>query len=160
MIRAARLAGVRVPRHRLVAGPQAAEQVAGQPAQAAEQAVGQTAQAAEHTVDQTAAQRPNGTATPTAPGHRCRVTTTRPLEWPGALQPRAVPPPMTALSGAILSHRVRVWVALVLAAVLAGSIGYVVIEGWSALDAVYMTVITMTTVGFKEVRELDTAGRL
>lgn len=67
---------------------------------------------------------------------------------------------MTALSGAILSHRVRVWIAVVLAAVLAGSIGYVVIEGWSALDAVYMTVITMTTVGFREVHELDTAGRL
>ncbi len=67
---------------------------------------------------------------------------------------------MTTLSGAILSHHVRVWIALVLAAVFAGSIGYVAIEGWSALDAVYMTVITMTTVGFREVRELDTAGRL
>src|SRR5262245_38049203 len=34
-----------------------------------------------------------------------------------------------------------------------------VIEGWPLFDALYMTVITLTTVGFLEVRELSPAGR-
>src|SRR5918993_243699 len=41
-----------------------------------------------------------------------------------------------------------------------GVLGYMVFEGWSFLDALYMTVITLTTVGYKEVRELDTSGQL
>lgn len=34
------------------------------------------------------------------------------------------------------------------------------LEGWSFIDALYMTVMTVTTVGFREVQPLDTAGRL
>jgi hypothetical protein len=33
-----------------------------------------------------------------------------------------------------------------------GVLGYVVFEGWSFTDALYMTVITLTTVGYREVR--------
>ena len=39
-----------------------------------------------------------------------------------------------------------------------GTIGYMLLEGWSAWDAFYMTVITVTTVGYKEVHELSRAG--
>jgi voltage-gated potassium channel len=42
----------------------------------------------------------------------------------------------------------------------AGVSGYMVFEGWSFVDALYMTVITLTTVGYREVRELDTTGQL
>jgi voltage-gated potassium channel len=41
-----------------------------------------------------------------------------------------------------------------------GVLGYMVFEGWSFTDAVYMTVITLTTVGYREVRPLDTTGQL
>jgi voltage-gated potassium channel len=41
-----------------------------------------------------------------------------------------------------------------------GVLGYMVLEGWSFADALYMTVITLTTVGYKEVRTLDTTGQL
>ncbi len=44
--------------------------------------------------------------------------------------------------------------------VVAGTIGYMVIEGWSAWDAFYMTVITVTTVGYREVHELSGAGQV
>jgi voltage-gated potassium channel len=50
---------------------------------------------------------------------------------------------------------------MALAAVLAvGIVGYVLIEGWSFLDSTYMTVITLSTVGFGEVRPLSQAGQV
>lgn len=41
-----------------------------------------------------------------------------------------------------------------------GTVGYMIIEGWSLIDAFYMTAITLTTVGFGEVRTLTTSGRV
>jgi voltage-gated potassium channel len=41
-----------------------------------------------------------------------------------------------------------------------GIIGYMMIGGWSFMDALYMTVISITTTGFLEVRPMDTAGRV
>jgi voltage-gated potassium channel len=39
-----------------------------------------------------------------------------------------------------------------------GTAGYVLLEGWPVLDALYMTVTTMTTVGYREVHPLSRAG--
>lgn len=61
--------------------------------------------------------------------------------------------------GSIAQH-VRIWLAIVVLAVVAGTIGYVAFEGWSLADGIYMTVITLTTVGYREVRELDASGRI
>ncbi|HIJ80139.1 MAG TPA: potassium channel protein [Desulfuromonadales bacterium] len=41
-----------------------------------------------------------------------------------------------------------------------GTFGYKAIEGWRLLDAAYMTVITLGTVGFKEVHDLSDGGKL
>lgn len=41
-----------------------------------------------------------------------------------------------------------------------GTFGYMFLEGWNWVDAFYMTMITLTTVGFGEVHELSGAGRL
>lgn len=57
------------------------------------------------------------------------------------------------------SH-IRVWAVLVLAALAIGSAGFMVLERWTPLDALFMTVITITTVGFQEVHPLDPAGQV
>ncbi len=43
---------------------------------------------------------------------------------------------------------------------LVGTLGFVILEGWGALDAFYMTIITLSTVGFGEVHPLTTAGKV
>src|SRR5258708_28516854 len=43
--------------------------------------------------------------------------------------------------------------------IVVGTAGYMLIEGWSAWDAFYMTAITITTVGFGEVHPLSRAGQ-
>jgi len=47
-----------------------------------------------------------------------------------------------------------------IAITIIGTVGYVYLEGWGWIDAFYMTMITLTTVGFGEVRPLSGAGRL
>jgi voltage-gated potassium channel len=39
-----------------------------------------------------------------------------------------------------------------------GTLGYMIIEGWEPLSALYMTVITITTVGYGEVAPLSLGG--
>ena len=44
--------------------------------------------------------------------------------------------------------------------IVVGTGGYIVIEGWSFLDALYMTIITITTVGYAEIQPLSAGGRI
>ena len=41
-----------------------------------------------------------------------------------------------------------------------GTAGYILIEDWTLLEALYMTVITITTVGFQEERSLSPEGKI
>lgn len=54
--------------------------------------------------------------------------------------------------------RISIFVLAILISL--GIAGYMGIEGWKFLDALYMTVITLGTVGFKEVHDLSDAGKL
>jgi voltage-gated potassium channel len=51
-------------------------------------------------------------------------------------------------------------VTLLVVVVLTGTLGYIVIEGYKPIDALYMTVITIATVGFREVAVLSDYGKL
>lgn len=56
-------------------------------------------------------------------------------------------------------RRLRFAFVAFMVVVITGFVGYQVIEDVSALDALYMTVITITTVGFREVVELSASGK-
>lgn len=44
--------------------------------------------------------------------------------------------------------------------IIIGIIGFETIEGYDLIDSIYMTMITISTVGFGEVKELSTVGRI
>ncbi len=58
------------------------------------------------------------------------------------------------------TSRLRAGIAGLVTLIIAGTAGYVVIEGASPIDAFYMVAITITTVGFNEVFELSSLGRI
>jgi len=57
-------------------------------------------------------------------------------------------------------RRVAIIVIAIVAVFFGGTVGYMVIEGWSFNEAVYMTIITVSTVGYGEVRPLSEGGRI
>jgi voltage-gated potassium channel len=59
-----------------------------------------------------------------------------------------------------LKKRLVLSAALIALIVSFGTIGYMGIEGWNFIDSFYMTIITLTTVGFKEVNDLSLSGRI
>jgi voltage-gated potassium channel len=59
-----------------------------------------------------------------------------------------------------LPRRFVLLVMVPLALVLIGTLGYYFIEGWSLLDALYMTVITLSTIGYSEVHPLSDHGKV
>ncbi|MGK0364895.1 MAG: voltage-gated potassium channel [Saprospiraceae bacterium] len=55
---------------------------------------------------------------------------------------------------------IRIAIGLVLFVVLLGVIGFMALEAYTLTEAFYMTIITISTVGFTEVRPLHTQGQL
>jgi len=48
---------------------------------------------------------------------------------------------------------------LFIVVLLSGTAGYYFIEGWEVFDSLYMTVITLSTVGFHEIEPLSKSGK-
>ncbi len=61
--------------------------------------------------------------------------------------------------GLALPRRVQLLAVVPLGLIVLGTSGYHAIEGWSLFDALYMTVTTLTTIGYGEVHPLSPAGR-
>ncbi len=57
-------------------------------------------------------------------------------------------------------HQLQLSLFILIMLVVFGSLGYMLIERMSPVEALYMTVITLSTVGFREVRPLSTSGQL
>jgi len=62
----------------------------------------------------------------------------------------------------VSSRTIKTGVGLIFSVLLAGTVGYHLLEGMNFLDSLYMTVITISTVGFKEVgtESLSAAGKV
>ncbi len=74
------------------------------------------------------------------------------------MNPRPAPP---ALSRELTTQRnLRMALGSMLLIVVLGTFGYMLIEGWSFLDALWMVIITVTTIGYGEVHQLSELGRL
>lgn len=81
----------------------------------------------------------------------------------GAFRParlRAVSAGQAAVVASPWWARGRLSVVLLLGVLVGGTLGYTLIEGWTPWDALYMTVISVTTVGYREVHPLSRAGQL
>lgn len=60
-----------------------------------------------------------------------------------------------------MNRRAR-WIAVAFLPVLmaVGTVGYSILEGWPLADSFYMTVITISTVGYGEVHQLSAPGQV
>ncbi len=59
-----------------------------------------------------------------------------------------------------LFSKIYYFLILLLLIILGGTAGYMIIEGWSFINSFYMTIITISTVGYGEVHELTNYGKL
>jgi voltage-gated potassium channel len=62
--------------------------------------------------------------------------------------------------GKTLRPRLLFVIVIAVGVLAFGTGGYMLIEGWPALDAMFMTIITMSTIGYGEVNVLSPAGRM
>ena len=72
------------------------------------------------------------------------------------------PKPDPKLLPEVYSHLrpFRLPLILTVIVMLIGTVGYVLIDGFPILDAVYQTAITFTTVGFGEIHPISDAGKI
>lgn len=64
------------------------------------------------------------------------------------------------VSHSSLPRRLAAIVAAIVILTVIGTIGYTLIESWPIRDGFYMTVITLSTVGYGETQDLSHAGRI
>jgi len=57
-------------------------------------------------------------------------------------------------------RNLRLLVAVFVCVVIAGTVGFHVIEGWTYFEGFYMVLTTLTTIGYGEIHPLSQAGRI
>lgn len=60
----------------------------------------------------------------------------------------------------VFKSKLNIAILLLSILILSGIIGFKIISGFSWIDSIYMTIITITTVGFGEVQPLDSQSKL
>ncbi|WP_320168233.1 potassium channel protein [Mangrovibacterium marinum] len=60
----------------------------------------------------------------------------------------------------VSNRTLRVGVLLLFSMLSAGTLGYMYLEDYSFIDAFFMTIITISTVGFSEVHPLNDSGKI
>lgn len=61
---------------------------------------------------------------------------------------------------ALTSYKLFIPVIIIMVIIIIGVLGFMIIEGYTLLDALYMTITTITTVGYQEVHPLSATGRI
>jgi len=56
--------------------------------------------------------------------------------------------------------RIRIFLIILISVLIAGTIGFVILEGISPSDALYFTVVTIATVGYGDITPVTTAGKI
>ena len=61
-----------------------------------------------------------------------------------------------------MDRTAHLFIVVILAVFLVGlgTTGYMLIEDWTVLDSLYMTVITLSTIGYGEVNPVSQPGRI
>jgi voltage-gated potassium channel len=57
-------------------------------------------------------------------------------------------------------YQLKLAILLLVVVIFFGIIGYMIIEGWNIFDAIYMTIISITTTGYREVHPLSISGKI
>ena len=60
----------------------------------------------------------------------------------------------------VFKSKLNIAIFLLSILILSGIVGFKIISGFSWIDSIYMTIITITTVGFGEVQPLDSQSKL
>ena len=58
------------------------------------------------------------------------------------------------------AQRIELALVLLVIVVITGTVGFHVVEGWTLFDGFYMTLTTMTTIGYGEIHPLSHTGRI
>jgi len=58
------------------------------------------------------------------------------------------------------THKLVYPFIVIIGVIAFGTCGYILLENWNFFDSLYMTIITLTTVGYEEVHVLSKAGRV
>ncbi|MFO0727478.1 MAG: potassium channel protein [Myxococcota bacterium] len=74
--------------------------------------------------------------------------------------PKIPTPPLPPQLGRLVGSPGRRGMLALGTLIASGVVGFMLIEGWGPLDAIWMVIITMTTIGYGEVHPLSPAGRV